>query len=634
MAINIISTPNNDTNEAQVAARPLNQRWIYIASSDNFGNDGFRFVVNITSDDGTPDIDETQYIAADPAGRLNLDIYEVLRNLWQYQLNPESLHFITEPAAERHVGFVSVSIREAWIVDGILTIDEASEVSLSPMFVFDGAFDGATGPYPPITTFQTLATSGISSRILSDRKVNTHVWSMAATYGLTQSECIFIPVRQRDYGVGYFFRSLLDVTVTNVRYTIVDAGGTEHTEDIDVSDEFAHSAYPFYPANLNAGTWVTNKPSDYSGWKYYSMQLIGTDGETPCSAKYVFYPIEENCDHRNIRIGWRGHRGGWDYFNFTMKNTFERNVQRSQFQRGFSGANFNGQTRRTYERRPTVERFLQCSTDYLTKNEKALLQWLIQSEEVRIIRDNGTSIPVTVDTSTINDITTAEPQQLEQFTLRLKYAGDDLNWNGWWVDEAEAAEEPVENPLLTRFAIDFGTNTLIDFKIKLAVNTGAGSARLIGADLDEVRSVTSTFTIIGFTPNTTSSGVQSIEVLDESVDPIEIVKFGMDGSTIAGSSGFYIDVNEFRDTLTAIDLRNFPNMQVTGDIPALVDNLVILNCALTTAQVNAILTTLDANGVENGVVDISGQTTPAPPSGAGITAVTNLEAKGWIVSTD
>ena len=632
MAINIISTPNNDTNEAQVAARPLNQRWIYIASSDNFGNDGFRFVVNITSDDGTPDIDETQYIAADPAGRLNLDISEVLRNLWQYQLNPESLHFITEPAAERHVGFVSVSIREAWIVDGILTIDEASAVSLSPMFVFDGAFDGATGPYPPITTFQTLATSGISSRILSDRKVNTHVWSMAASYGLTQSECIFIPVRQRDYGVGYFFRSLLDVTVTNVRYTIVDAGGTEHTEDIDVSEEFAHSAYPFYPANLNAGTWVANKPSDYSGWKYYSMQLIGTDGETPCSANYVFYPIEENCDHRNIRIGWRGHRGGWDYFNFTMKNTFERNVQRSQFQRGYVGANFNGQTRRTYERRPTVERFLQCSTDYLTKNEKALLQWLIQSEDVRIIRDNGTSIPVTVDTSTITDITTAEPQQLEQFTLRLKYAGDDLNWNGWWIDESEV--EGV-NPLLTRFSVDFETNETRALKIALATDTGTGTARLIAPGRNETSSVTTTLGVAAFTGVTdNASGIQFIDIIDESTAPTKIVKFKIDGDTLSDEAVFYLSVNEFSDVLTTIDVRNFPNLTNIVTLPSGVNNLVVLSCALTVGQVNKILTTLDANGLSDGIVEISGQTPAAAPTGAGAAAVTSLEAKGWIVSTD
>lgn len=632
MSLTIISTPYNDINGELVDARPLHQRWIFRASSDNFGNDGFRYVIEIISDAGSPSINEIQYIPADPDGELTVDIYEVLRNRFQYELSGEDVHFITSPADENHVGNIAITLAEAWLIDGVMVINEADPVALGEIFVFDGAYDGAHGPYPPVSTFKTLATSGISSRILSDRKADTHVWSMAKTYNLNPSECIFIPVRQNDYGVGYFFQALLS-TVTFVKYRLVDADGNDTTEMIDIGAASKHAAYPFYPANLNNGTFVANKPTDYPGWRYYSMQLIGEDEETPCSAEYVFYPVLENCDHENIRIAWKGHRGGWDYFNFQLKNTFERQVQRSQFQRGFSRADFSGQTRRTYDRYPIVERFLTCATDYLVNNEKDFLKWILQSTDVRIVRDNGTSIPVTVETGGITGITRAEPQQLEQFELKLKYAGDDLNWNGWWIDESEV--EGV-NPLLTRFSVDFETNETRPLKIQLATDTGTGTARVIAPGVNETGSVTTTLGTITFpsTDTDNASGIQFIDVIDESTAPTKIVKFKIDGDNIVGFEQFILSVNEFSDVLTTIDIRNFPNLTTIATLPSGVNNLVVLSCALTVAQVNKILTTLDANGLSDGIVEISGQTPAAAPTGAGAAAVTSLEAKGWIVSTD
>lgn len=54
----------------------------------------------------------------------------------------------------------------------------------------------------------------------------------------------------------------------------------------------------------------------------------------------------------------------------------------------------------------------------------------------------------------------------------------------------------------------------------------------------------------------------------------------------------------------------------------------------TTSEINAFLVALDANGISNGNVNVSQQIPAAPPSGAGITAVTNLIGKGWSVATD
>jgi hypothetical protein len=59
----------------------------------------------------------------------------------------------------------------------------------------------------------------------------------------------------------------------------------------------------------------------------------------------------------------------------------------------------------------------------------------------------------------------------------------------------------------------------------------------------------------------------------------------------------------------------------------------LYNTALTEASVNDILETLDNNGIEAGDVN-SYSGTSAAPTGAGTTAATNLQAKGWIVDTN
>lgn len=78
------------------------------------------------------------------------------------------------------------------------------------------------------------------------------------------------------------------------------------------------------------------------------------------------------------------------------------------------------------------------------------------------------------------------------------------------------------------------------------------------------------------------------------------------------------------NSLTTLDISNNP---VLMDITASVNNLTV-------AAVNSILAQLDAFGLLNGIVDLSGQVPAAPPSGAGIVAANNLTIKGWLVLTD
>lgn len=101
--------------------------------------------------------------------------------------------------------------------------------------------------------------------------------------------------------------------------------------------------------------------------------------------------------------------------------------------------------------------------------------------------------------------------------------------------------------------------------------------------------------------------------------------------------------------------NNHPSMDFTGAFPSgghyanvynnancteiIIDNcpgLTQLNaagCALTQANVDYILATLDSNGATGGTLDLSGGTSAAP-SAAGVASQANLEGKGWTVSVN
>lgn len=61
--------------------------------------------------------------------------------------------------------------------------------------------------------------------------------------------------------------------------------------------------------------------------------------------------------------------------------------------------------------------------------------------------------------------------------------------------------------------------------------------------------------------------------------------------------------------------------------------VILTGNALTASAVNNILIQLDANGAAGGTCDLSGGTN-GTPTGAGLTAKTNLEAKGWTITVN
>tara|TARA_R110000796_G_scaffold113344_1_gene225111 strand:+ start:189 stop:899 length:711 start_codon:yes stop_codon:yes gene_type:complete len=60
-------------------------------------------------------------------------------------------------------------------------------------------------------------------------------------------------------------------------------------------------------------------------------------------------------------------------------------------------------------------------------------------------------------------------------------------------------------------------------------------------------------------------------------------------------------------------------------------NIFLFSCRFSSAEVNTVLIEIDSFGTINGVLDIGGNN--ANPTGAGLTAKSNLIARGWVVTT-
>jgi len=76
-----------------------------------------------------------------------------------------------------------------------------------------------------------------------------------------------------------------------------------------------------------------------------------------------------------------------------------------------------------------------------------------------------------------------------------------------------------------------------------------------------------------------------------------------------------------------------PNLTVPTNwtASASMTNIFLFSCQFSSAEVNTVLIEIDSLGTSNGILNIAGNN--ANPTGAGLTAKSNLTARGWAVTT-
>ena len=189
------------------------------------------------------------------------------------------------------------------------------------------------------------------------------------------------------------------------------------------------------PGNLEAQTYDNDaKPSNNSGWAYYTIQA-STDGSTEMSALYYFFKQDGSCKGFKVRrLAWRNSLGCWDYFNFKMKSEQTVKVERNNYSTLIGDFNSNRFSYSNSERgkstRQTtaiVEETL--NTDWITEQDAELLEKLIISTNVEMVENDDTTYTQAVmvtDSSFVRK--TVANNKMIQYTIKIEYANN-INTN-------------------------------------------------------------------------------------------------------------------------------------------------------------------------------------------------------------
>jgi hypothetical protein len=386
-----------------------------VASSTNVANAGFRFVFDF----GSFQVN----VQPNAANKGVLDLAPIFRESLQH--NPS---FLTTSADTENtsVAFISCTIKEGWLVDGVFTVSGSGMADIDDVYAFLAEYQVADG-YKPDPNVR-YGMDGITKYAMSERTNETHKWIEAPSRGLS-SDWVYIPTRVSDWGVIYAPSSsalLVDNDFDIAVFTSYDDTDTIiDTQFLTMADN---------PSIVNViGAFYANIDSwgglDLTGAKYYTIQLgkeIAFPIYSPSSRLYCFYLVNDDCRFDNVRLGWTNTCGGTDYFNFTKKSELSYSYDRKQYQKIVGSYNastfgFNTYDRGATDRYVTTTKGLQINSDWVSVGEFELLQTLCRSNDVFIINDDATMTPVLVDTQNFV-IKDERYSKLYNVTLNLKYS--------------------------------------------------------------------------------------------------------------------------------------------------------------------------------------------------------------------
>ena len=422
MALSVVDQP--------YAFTPRGQRLLFRVASTNYTEDGFKYGVLVVDEmttreyefflDRSPNVNDLLF---DLAGVVKLSNSESAVNT-----TPSDTIWEETEAWK----FYTIEFSEWWLVGGILTLNEGSEVSVESR-VFNAYYQPSDGYKPDVNDGDVsirFALKNNTSRAMSDRRWDTHTWLNGGQFNeyITTTKT-FIPVLSTDVG-SIMYAGLDDYLTSNiatkVKMTFFPSSGIPIFTTLDFLG-LPMEAFGCYPYNLEQQATFP-KPSDYPNWSRYYVQFID-NASTPRSMTYVFYNAElygqVDCRYQNIRLGWVNSRGGWDYFNFIKKNEVTTSMERKQYKKLLwnDTGTFNADQRQLTDRDTIVTKSMSIVSDWVQENEYVYLQSLYHSNQVVMLTDAGQVVPINI---TDNSFTQKKERngKLFNITLQFKYSQD------------------------------------------------------------------------------------------------------------------------------------------------------------------------------------------------------------------
>ena len=255
----------------------IGSKTIIVASSTNSGNDGFQYEVRCST---TLISGESVFLSPpNPNGYLLFEPNQIYKPFMgnnvrlQDWSDTQSVHRVSDAVQLAETpqdsyflrsGYntVGIAIYESWIIDGVLTRNDASVVSVQ--FAYYNAYLDLQKKVNYDFWQMIGHEDGANSRIMSDRDSGTSTWDMAESFDLNDN-AIFIPAYESDWGQ-WCVRQSDGVLggATQIRLGILPNSGAPVQQVHALSNSDTYSNIPFWPANLNASP-VSGilKPVDY-----------------------------------------------------------------------------------------------------------------------------------------------------------------------------------------------------------------------------------------------------------------------------------------------------------------------------------------------------------------------------------
>lgn len=388
--------------EPQAYSPAYNEK-MYLVSSDNTGEDNFRFIFDVYQSNGSTLIARVKLPARPSDGKGLFDAKRIIENYLSYNLpeagenagfyqNPQSFYKYTVKVGEEYDE----------LVDGVPTLTPHPALqTISGKYVWNAALD-----WLEFASFQCedfILSSGGDGQLLTNapatRKIETNqnAWiHMATATSGTLKKAEF----KKYYANGSvdtlpIAGTLYNLTTSEANRFLRLACGTANIEE------------------LSAG-WID------TGVMYYTVQVLDSSDEPVSSL--VRYDITENCRFETVRLHWLNKLGGFDSFNFSMKSRESLSVVRQQYRQRYgntSGAwGYN-----PFERGEVVfdmhaKQSFKISSDWISEAESAWLEELVTSPEVYVELDANTLVAVVLKTTAYEK---KKKQNDRLFNLSLEY---------------------------------------------------------------------------------------------------------------------------------------------------------------------------------------------------------------------
>ena len=309
----------------------------------------------------------------------------------------------------------------------------------------------ANSDYIQTTVMGAYAMNGVSDKFLSDLErdevsypiiagVNEHLAKRTFVYDDDYHTLAFLNDATNlltngfQLSLKYYDAENSQIGVTKYIQNITANGGALPNTDVD-EDSKRLLYVGVGPKNLQNQTVDTSaRPSNFSGWAYYVIQMMNETATGNVSDKYYFIksdfttktPICKGYTRR--RLAWRNSLGCYDYMNFEGKNKRKIDIKRNTYESVlgyFSQSKFfyNNSQRGKSTRSATAMTKETLQSDYMTEKDAKLIEHLLVSTRVSMIQNAFTDyeIPVVITDKSF-DVKTKADTRLIRYTIQVEYA--------------------------------------------------------------------------------------------------------------------------------------------------------------------------------------------------------------------